>query len=166
MSSEGGQDFVDTNQAASLHTRTDQYGSKNHSAVIYEGFFMSNEFIGKHLVVSRQDFVGVLKTISPKRTTESALSTKIVIAVLGNDVIFSTNWTQARCKWIARDWHGWTTSNFGVLLSFRKAPPSGNEVQIQYSMAALKIETLSTAATWTDFPNWLERLSSSIRFDK
>ena len=51
---------------------------------------MDNEFVGKQLVVSRADFLGVLKTISPKRTTEAILSTKIVIATLGNDVIFST----------------------------------------------------------------------------
>jgi hypothetical protein len=127
---------------------------------------MGNELDGKHLVVSRSDFLSVLKTISPKRTSEAVLSTKIVIAVLGNDVIFSSAWTQARCKWISRDWPGWTTSNFGVFFSFRKAPPYGNEVQILYSMDSLKIENLSTAATWSDFPTWLERLSPSIIFDK
>jgi len=112
------------------------------------------------LQMSSAEFVNALKRLSPKRITAAMRSGELYVGMSGGEAVFCIRGALTRCPVIDSDWEGFAAVNFGMAISFVKAPPSGELVSLKWSDGRLRIDTLSLAAKWSGAPEWIAAMAT------
>ena len=126
------------------------------------------------LVIDTNEFLAALarlKPVAPKRrkTTRISISKKIIednfyISFLFGEAVFSSHGVQTRCTVEKSDWHGYVSTDFGMVLTFLKVKPNGKTVTISFLGNKLKIESLTIACQWAPVPDWIGQMSTDALF--
>ena len=126
------------------------------------------------LVIDTNEFLAALarlKPVAPKRrkTTRISISKKIIeddfyISFLFGEAVFSSHGVQTRCVVEKSDWHGYVSTDFGMVLTFLKVKPTGKTVTISFLGNKLKIESLTITCQWAPVPDWIGQMSTDALF--
>jgi hypothetical protein len=126
------------------------------------------------LVIDTNEFLAALarlKPLAPKRrkTTHISMSKKIIeddfyISFLFGEAVFSSHGVQTRCVVERADWHGYISTDFGMILTFLKVKPAGKTVTISFLGNKLKIDSFSIACQWAPVPDWIGSMSTEALF--
>jgi hypothetical protein len=126
------------------------------------------------LVIDTVEFLAALarlKPVAPRRrkTTRIGIAKKIIeddfyISFLFGEAVFSSHGVQTRCVVERADWHGYISTDFGMVLTFLKVKPTSKTVTISFIGNKLKIESLTIECQWAPVPDWIGQMSTDALF--
>ncbi|MBU3613289.1 hypothetical protein ICN46_00065 [Polynucleobacter sp. Latsch14-2] len=126
------------------------------------------------LVIDTNEFLAALarlKPVAPRRrkTTLVGISKRIIeddfyISFLFGEAVFSSHGVQTRCVVEQADWHGYVSTDFGMILTFLKVKPTGKTVTISFLGNKLKIDSFSITCQWAPVPDWIGSMSTEALF--
>jgi len=126
------------------------------------------------LVIDTNEFLAALarlKPVAPRRrkTTRIGIAKKVIeddfyISFLFGEAVFSSHGVQTRCVVEKADWHGYVSTDFGMILTFLKVKPTGKTVTISFLGNKLKIDTLTVSCQWAPVPDWIGSMSTEALF--
>lgn len=125
-----------------------------------------------NLVIDTNEFLAALarlKPVAPRKRKTTRITKKVVeddlyISFLFGEAVFSSHGVQTRCIVEKADWHGYISTDFGMVLTFLKVKPSGKTVTISFTGNKLKIESLTIACQWAPVPDWIGQMSAEALF--